>query len=156
LALVFVLLERQLSIETTPWKDMTMRWHLLNASVWLLGLAALQGCGSDSPMTPSPTNTPTINIVGQNGAQAFTPNPATFGGQQVVFKNNDSASHRIVLNDGSIDTGNIAPGATSPVVAMPPSGTYYHCSIHPGMIGSVTAATGGPPPPCTGSYCDGY
>jgi len=133
-----------------------MRSHLLNASVWLLGFAALSGCGSNSPMTPSPTTTPTITIVGRNGAQAFSPNPASFGGQPVVFKNNDSASHRIILNDGSVDTGDIAPGATSRAVTMPASGTNYHCSIHPGMIGSVTAATGGPPPPCTGSYCDGY
>jgi plastocyanin len=135
---------------------MTMRSRLLNASVWLLGLAALPGCGSDPPMTPSPMNTPTINIVGQNGLQAFSPNPASFGGQQVVFKNNDSASHRIILNDGSVDTGDIAPGATSRTVTMPAAGTNYHCSVHPGMIGSVTASTGGPPPPCTGSYCDGY
>jgi plastocyanin len=133
-----------------------MRARLLNASIWLLGLATVPGCGSDSPpMTPSPTTTPTINIVGQNGMQAFSPNPASFGGQQVVFKNNDSASHRIILNDGTVDTGDIAPGATSRAVTMPASGTNYHCSIHPGMIGSV-AATGGPPPPCTGSYCDGY
>ena len=135
-----------------------MRWRLLNASVLLLGLAALPGCGSDSstPMTPSPANTPTINIVGQNGAQAFSPNPASFGGQQVVFKNNDSAGHRIVLNDGSVDTGDIAPGATSRVVTMPAAGTNYHCALHPGMIGGVTAATGAPPPPCTGDYCSGY
>ena len=133
-----------------------MRSRLLNASVWLLGLAALPGCGSDPPMTPSPTVTPAINIVGRNGLQAFSPNPASFGGQAVVFKNNDSVGHRIILNDGSVDTGDIAPGATSRVVTMPSSGTNYHCSIHPGMIGSVTAAAGGPPPPCTGSYCDGY
>ena len=135
-----------------------MRWLLLNASVLLVGFAAVSGCGGGSsmPTTPSPTTTPTINIVGQNGAQAFSPNPASFGGQQVVFKNNDSASHRIVLNDGSVDTGDMAPGATSRVVTMPSSGTNYHCSVHPGMIGSVTAATGAPPPPCMGDYCSGY
>ena len=124
------------------------------------GAVAIPGCGGDggspTPMTPSPPSASTINIVGQNGAQAFSPNPASFGGQQVVFKNNDSVSHRIVLNDGTVDTGEIAPGATSRAVVMPSSGTNYHCSVHPGMIGGVTAATGGPPPPCTGSYCDGY
>jgi plastocyanin len=73
-----------------------------------------------------------------------------------VFKNNDSASHRIVLNDGSVDTGDIAPGATSRVVTMPASGTNYHCSVHPGMIGGVSAQTGATPPPCTGDYCSGY
>jgi len=133
-----------------------MRSHLLNASVWLLGLAALPGCGGNSPMTPSPTSTPAINIVGRNGMQAFSPNPAPFGGQAVVFKNNDSVAHRIILNDGNGDTEEIAPGGTSRVVTMPASGANYHCSIHPGMIGGVTAATGAPPPPCTGSYCDGY
>ncbi len=107
-------------------------------------------------MTPSPTNTPAINIVGRNGMQAFSPNPAPFGGQSVVFKNNDSVTHRIILNDGNGDTEDLAPGATSRVVTMPASGANYHCSIHPGMIGGVTAAAGGPPPPCTGSYCDGY
>ena len=51
-----------------------------------------------------------ITIVGQNGTQAFSPNPASFGGQMVVFRNNDSVAHRVVLNDGSVDTGDIAPG----------------------------------------------
>jgi plastocyanin len=96
------------------------------------------------------------DLVGQNGVQAFSPNPATFGGQQVVFKNNDSVMHRVVLNDGSVDTGSIAPGATSGVVTMPGTGTNYHCSVHPGMIGSVTAASGAAPPPCQGDYCSPY
>ena len=73
----------------------------------------------------------------------------------VVFRNNDSVAHRVVLNDGSIDTGDIAPGATSRAVSMPGSGTNYHCQIHPGMIGAVSSSSG-PPPPCTGIYCEGY
>jgi plastocyanin len=131
-----------------------MRLRLLTASAMLAGLVAVPGCGDDSmPGTPSPSNTPTITILGQNGAQSFSPNPASLGGQQVVFKNNDSVIHRVVLNDGTVDTGNIAPGATSGVVTMPSSGTNYHCSVHPLMIGSVTTAAGAPPPPCTGDYC---
>ena len=142
-----------------------MRRVVLRVAVLMVGLAAASACGSSgsssnttapSPASTTPTATPTITIVGQNGAQAFTPNPAAFGGQQVVFKNNDKVTHHVVLNDGSVDTGDIAPGATSRAVTMPSSGTNYHCSIHPGMIGSVTPATGGPPPPCTGTYCDGY
>lgn len=135
-----------------------MEFRLLKASALVASLAVASGCGrgSSSPTAPSPTSTPTINIVGQNGTQAFSPNPSSFGGQQVVFKNNDSTSHRIVLNDGSVDTGDIAPGATSRVVTMPASGTNYHCSIHPGMIGSVNAASGAAAPPCEGAYCSGY
>ena len=125
------------------------------------------GCGgsSDSPASPSAPSSPsspsspaaaTININGQNGTQAFAPNPSSFGGQMVVFKNNDSVTHRVVLNDGSVDTGNIAPGATSQAVMMPGGGTNYHCSIHPGMIGAVSGSAGAPPPACTGAYCDAY
>jgi len=120
------------------------------------------GCGgsgsSSSPTSPSPpaSTAATITINSQNGTQAFSPNPASLGGQMVVFKNNDSVAHRVVLNDGSVDTGNIAPGATSQAVAMPGSGTNYHCSIHPGMIGAVSGSSGAPPPACSGAYCDAY
>ena len=136
-----------------------MRMH------WMLQLTALfatvtaTGCGGNStPSSPSnqPTSLPTIEIVGRNGTQAFSPNPASFGGQQIVFKNNDSITHRVVLNDGSIDTGDIAPGATSRAVTVPSTGANYHCSIHPGMIGSVNASSGGLAPPCEGAYCSPY
>jgi plastocyanin len=134
-----------------------MRLHAL-ALASIAGVLSV-GCGGggSTPSSPSttPTPTPTITIVGQNGAQAFSPNPASFGGQTVVFRNNDSVVHRVVLNDGSVDTGDIAPGATSRAVAMPGSGTNYHCQLHPGMIGAVSSGSG-PPPPCTGIYCEGY
>ena len=71
----------------------------------------------------------------------------------VVFRNVDSIVHRVTLNDGSLDTGSIAPGATSAAVRMPNGGTNYHCSLHPDMIGAVTPAAGGPPPICEGIYC---
>ena len=138
-----------------------MRLH-----VW--ALASLAGfvclsCGgggstSSTPTAPSGGGNPaatTIAINGQNGTQAFSPNPASFGGQTVAFKNNDSVTHRVILNDGSVDTGDIAPGATSRTVVMPAAGANYHCSIHPGMIGAVSGGSG-PPPACTGLYCDPY
>ena len=126
-----------------------------------IAVVTVCGCGgstgSSTPTAPSTTPSGvTININGQNGTQAFSPNPASFGGQSVVFKNNDSVTHRIVLNDGSVDTGDIAPGATSRAVTMPGGGTNYHCSVHPGMIGSVSPLSGGAPPMCEGPYCTGY
>ncbi len=131
----------------------------LRLAAWSVALLAIgSACGDDSnPSGPSSNpNVPTINIVGQNGTQAFTPNPASFGGQTVAFKNNDSVSHRVILNDGSVDTGDIAPGATSRTVQMPGTGTNYHCTIHPGMIGAVAAQSGGAPPMCEGVYCSPY
>jgi plastocyanin len=123
--------------------------------------AACGGSGGSSPAGPTApsggggsTPAATITITRQNGAQSFSPNPAAFGGQTVTFRNADTVVHRVVLNDGSIDTGDIAPGATSRAVTMPGSGTNYHCSLHPDMVGAVNPASGGPPPPCTGIYCD--
>jgi plastocyanin len=132
-----------------------MRAVLLGSSVVAaLTLAACGGGGGDSsPTSSSGDDAVTIIVNGQNGAQSFSPNPATAAGRMTVFRNTDSIVHRVVLNDGSIDTGDIAPGATSRAVLMPSAGTNYHCSIHPSMIGSVNAP-GQAAPPCSGAYCD--
>jgi plastocyanin len=122
------------------------------------------GCGgSGGGTTPtSPTSggtntqtTVTITITGQNGRLAFTPNPATVGaGQLVVFKNNDVVAHHLILDDGTMQTTDIAPGATSAAVSMGTSGSKtYHCTIHPGMIGGFNGAEAEPPPNCNTAYC---
>lgn len=123
-------------------------------------LASCGGGGSDGPAPgPSPSPPPggaastTISIVADRGAQSFDPNPATASqGQTVAWRNTDAVVHRIVSNDGLLDTGNISPGATSSALPLTTDGTNYHCTIHPGMIGSVNRASG-TPPPCTGIYC---
>ena len=132
-----------------------MRLRVWTASALLIALAVIGGCSSSNPSSPSSPSAATISIMGSNGAQAFQPNPSTFAGQTVVFTNRDTVVHRVVLNDGSVDTGDIAPGATSRAVTMPSAGTNYHCALHPGMIGSVGGGAQ-PPPPCTGDYCTGY
>jgi plastocyanin len=114
------------------------------------------GSGSTAITGPAPPSTDvvTITIVREDGPRSFSPNPAPAGGQSVVFRNTDGLVHRVRLNDQPVDTGDIAPGATSRVVQMPAGGAHYHCPIHPGMIGSVNAASGAPPPACQGPYCE--
>ena len=126
-----------------------------------LAAAACGGDGGGSPTAPSPAGgagtsaADTVNITMTAGAQSFTPNPLTRSQNSgVSWRNGDSTVHRIVANDGSFDTGDIAPGATSAVMAQSAAGTNYHCSIHPAMVGSIGTAQGQPPPPCTGQYCD--
>ena len=113
------------------------------------------GCGGSST-APSGSSSGlaavTISIVGDRGNTSFSPNPAIAGGRMVVFRNNDTIAHRVRLNDLTVDWGVIQPGATSAPLAMPPTGTNYHCSVHPTMIGAV-AAEGQAPPPCRGDYC---
>ena len=130
----------------------TLRAFALGATLSVAVASA--GCGGSSTTSPS-GSIPTITITGQT-SPFFTPNPAAFGGQSVVFKNADSITHHVVLNDGTLDTGDIAPGATSAPVVMPGAGTNYHCAIHPGMIGAVAASGGGGAPACEGQYCTGY
>lgn len=104
--------------------------------------------------TPPPASAPTlIGITGENGANSFTPNPASVTqGQMMQFKNNDGTTHHIVANDGSFDTGNINAGASSNAIMLSTNGTNYHCTIHPTMVGSINQSTGAPPP-CEGQYC---
>jgi plastocyanin len=119
-----------------------------------VALAAL-ACGNDSPASPTPPSAAgsTINIVGSTGSQAFAPNPGdAAAGSTVAWRNSDSVTHHIVMNDGSLDTGPIAPGQTSRVLTMATNGGNYHCTIHPTMVGAIRASTG-QPPPCTGVYC---
>src|SRR5262245_6084349 len=126
--------------------------------VAIFALTTITACGggSSAPTSPSPSpsaNPFTITVTSQNGAQSFSPNPASFGGQMVVFRNADSIVHRVVLNDGSIDTGDIAAGATSRAVQIAAAGENYHCPLHPAMVGAVHSMAGGPPPVCEGIYC---
>jgi len=81
-----------------------------------------------------------IDILGINGARSFSPNPANVPADQlVIWHNRDVQTHRVVLDDRSVDTGNLAPGASSAPMTMP-IGTPgpYHCTIHPVMVGAIT------------------
>src|SRR5438034_5887406 len=108
---------------------------LLAALVLVPAQAFAQGQGSSAPVT--------ISIVGTAGPGAYTPNPAPVtAGSAVVWKNNDSRLHHIVLDDGSADLGNLQPGATSRTVTVAGSSPVtFHCTIHPSMVGSINGST---------------
>ena len=110
--------------------------------------------GNPNSPTPSTPGVVTVNVVAINGAQSFSPNPATLpAGTKIVWHNVNDVTHRVVLNDGSVDTGELTPGASSQAMAIRATGARYHCAIHPVMVGSVNQDTSSPPP-CQGQYCD--
>lgn len=140
-----------------------MRSPLLSgAGFAIAGALALWGCGGSSsttPTTPSAPNTPvastvTVSIVASIGNGAYKPNPVSANsGDTVNFKNNDSTTHHIVLDDGSADLGLVAPGATSGGVVLKNNNALnFHCSIHPSMVGAINAQTAPTPPPCNDPY----
>lgn len=67
-------------------------------------------------------------------------------GQSVVWKNADSTTHRIVIPELGVDTGNIAPGASSAAVSLANVSRAYHCSLHPSMVGTLNDASPNPSP----------
>ena len=110
---------------------------------------------SQTPTSPGGTtaSTVTVSIVATNGNKSYVPNPIpTASGDQVVFKNNDTVVHHIVMDDRSIDFGNISPGASSAAKGVGAGGTF-HCENHPSMVGSINGAVAPEPPPGSG---DGY
>jgi len=138
-----------------------MREFVMFGAVVAVGLGML-GCGGgysggnsgnpNAPTPPSAAGVVTVNVVAIDGAQSFSPNPATLpAGQMIVWHNVDFVTHRVVLDDGSMDTGNLAPGASSQPTAIPAAGGY-HCAIHPVMVGSINQEAVSQPP-CTGAYC---
>ena len=135
-----------------------MRLSILFTTGALLLAGVSMSCGgyNSTPTSPTPPSSgmfSTISVLGQRGVQSFSPNPAGVAeGQNIVWRNTDSLTHRVVFNDGSLDTGDIAPGAASPILRLNSNGANYHCSIHPTMVGSINQASG-EPPPCIGQYC---
>jgi plastocyanin len=116
----------------------------LGTSALALCLAGCGGYGGNAGNPAGPTGNPPpadaiiINIVSENGAQSFSPNPSSIpDGRTVVWHNSDRTTHRVVLNDRSVDTGNLGPGASSAPMTLAAVGGY-HCSIHPDMVGTLT------------------
>lgn len=118
---------------------------LLGSTALALSLAGCGGYGGNTGNPAGPSGNPTappdaivINIVTENGGQSFSPNPSSIpNGRTVVWHNIDRTIHRVVLNDRSVDTGNLEPGAFSAPMTLGAVGGY-HCSIHPDMIGTLT------------------
>jgi plastocyanin len=121
-----------------------MRIVFAGAIVALSLVASACSDYSGNPSAPTPPPPPTssgavtIDIVSNNGAQSFSPNPATLpAGQVVVWRNVDAITHRVALNNGSLDTGDLAPGASSQPMSINTGGGAYHCPIHPSMVGTI-------------------
>ena len=135
----------------------TLAAALLAAAAWGCGGG---GGGGSTPTAPSSsppppaTTTVTVSVVGSSGNTAFQPNPVRAStGDTVMFRNNDSTLHRIVMDDGSADLGDIAPGATSRgFTVRSGSALNFHCTLHSSMVGSINGANAPDPPPCNDPY----
>jgi plastocyanin len=114
--------------------------------VAIAGVAASGvSCGTDSLTAPSAASAkpPVVHVIairGPNGAFSFDPvNEIVRVSQSVAWRNDDSVTHSLVDKDGLLNTGRIAPGATSAIVALSaPATVQYHCSDNPSMKGLLS------------------
>ena len=123
----------------------------------LLFATTATGCGGGSgssytnPTSPTTTTASppssgasadvTITIVGMNGTNWSSPNPATIkAGQRVAWRNADSLPHTATADAGSFNTGTLAASVTSSAIQLNTAGTFpYHCTIHGvTMAGTLT------------------
>jgi plastocyanin len=113
--------------------------HVIRSGAVLLAFClGASACAGVNDPTSATGNAVTINVVAINGAQSYSPNPASVpAGQLVVWHNIDTDTHRVVLDDRSVDTGDLAPGAFSAPMPIGTAGRY-HCTIHPEMVGTIT------------------
>ena len=121
----------------------------------LFSALAVSGCGGGSsspasPTSPSASASVTVAIVAINGNKSFAPDPVQTGGLAVIFNNNDTTTHHIVMDDGSVDFGALAPGTPSASKSVPAGGNF-HCMIHPSMVGSINGAVAPDPAPGSGN-----
>jgi len=117
---------------------MTTRAFLFLLLTAAAGLAA--GCGSSSSSPSTTTADVTVQMVGDLGSQSYNPNPTSMKvGQTIAWHNQDTTAHTSTKDGGGFDTGSVNAGATSSAITMSTAGTFtYHCTIHPGMVGTIT------------------
>ena len=114
-------------------------------AVWLVVLAALlltfgllAGCGGAT------TGGNTATSAAGNAAQvimtnrSYDPQQVTIKvGDTVIWVNQDAPKHDVVADNGEFKSDLFDKGDTFSFT-FTKAGTYpYHCSIHPGMVGTV-------------------
>lgn len=105
----------------------------------LAGVALISGC--TDYQAPGQTQTPgkieTTEVMMQN--YLFVPQDIRIAtGDTVTWTNDDRVTHTVVGDNGEFDSGELAPGETFNHTFEEAGVVSYSCTIHPGMIGSVT------------------
>jgi plastocyanin len=119
--------------------------RLAAISFILLGaIACSDNATSPSPTAPPPSsNGSAASVVIPRGAEslgnrAFNPDDVSVAvGATVTWTNTDSEAHTSTSDRAGWDSGVVQPGATFSAT-FPTAGTFtYHCTLHPGLVGTI-------------------
>ena len=114
-------------------------------AILAVAAAACGGYSSAPSPVPSPTTSggPSSSVVIPSGAEtlgnrAYNPDDINVSpGDTVTWKNTDSTAHTSTSDGNGWNSSVIAPGGQFSFT-FGTAGTFtYHCTIHPGMVGTV-------------------
>ena len=95
--------------------------------------------GSPSPAPGGPSTSVTIPVGASSlGKAAYMPDDLNVAvGATVTWTNSDSVPHTSTSDAAGWNSGTVAPGGQFSF-SFQSAGTFpYHCTIHPGMVGTV-------------------
>lgn len=94
------------------------------------------------PLTPAAPTAPGASVSIVMGASALTttaysPSPVRLAvGNSVTWINNDNTTHTSTADGGAWNAA-ITPGRTFTRTFTTTGSFPYHCTIHPGMVGTI-------------------
>lgn len=98
-------------------------------------LFSLGACSKNNSDNMSGSGTP--NTISMKNS-VFTPGTLQVNiNSTVTWVNDDNMVHTVTANDGSFDSGDIAPGAKFMHVFSTTGTINYHCVHHSGMVGTI-------------------
>src|SRR5215211_9109686 len=107
---------------------------------------------ADTTTTPAESTTPTESTTPDSNStttveirnNAFIPAQLNVApGTTVTFVNRDDVPHTATSDNKLFDSGELAPGASFPVVLEGAGTVTYHCELHPEMQGSIVVGEPG-------------
>jgi plastocyanin len=120
--------------------------HLFRLAAAATILMFVAACHSSSPTAPpappgmTGDGTPVTIPSGAStlGDRAFNPDTLDVpAGTTITWTNGDSVAHTSTSNMPGWNSGTISPNGRFSVAMNTPGTFQYHCTIHPGMVGTV-------------------
>ena len=114
-------------------------WYLAGTSASAASGTITGGLGQGGAATaaPAPTAVGGSPSSLQIRNSTFPASTTVVAGTTVTWTNGDAEAHTVTADDGSFDSGNVAPGASFQRTFSSAATVKYHCAIHPEMTGTV-------------------
>jgi len=108
---------------------------LLMMMLMAVSVTLMVACKKSSPYAGNNNNNP--NTITMKGMVFSSTSLQIKTGTTVMWMNDDNTTHTVTADDGTFDSGDIAPGGSfSHTFAA--TGTFaYHCKLHSNMTGVI-------------------